>query len=130
MNKNILINEKTNFFTHFLSLYYNINNLTDSINWCNNNLNLPLATINRILDITWEIIIKEEDFNNDELIDKLVLLYINIYKEKYNKVIEYHIIDTVLRNTKKKLLNKKLIYYSNKSYQKKIKKYIYNNINE
>jgi hypothetical protein len=61
--------------------------------------------------------------------DKIVSLYIYIYKIKYNKDIDYHIMDKVLREDGKKLLNTELIYYSDKSYQKEIKKSIYNNIN-
>jgi hypothetical protein len=112
-----------------LSVYYNINNLDDCINWCKNNIDLQIKTINRILDIVWEIIIKPEFFENDDTMDKIVLLYIYIYKMKYNKDIDYHIIDKVLRDDIKKLLNTKFIYNSDKSYQKEIKKSIYNNIN-
>ena len=116
------------YFSNFLSVYYNINNLDDCINWCKNNIKLQIKTINRILNIVWEEIIKNDFFDNDETIDKLVLLYIYIYKEKYKKDIDYHIMDKVLRKDGKKLLNTKLIYNSNKSYQKEIKKSIYNNI--
>ena len=116
------------YFSNFLSVYYNINNLDDCINWCKNNIKLQIKTINRILNIVWEEIIKIDFFDNDETIDKLVLLYIYIYKEKYKKDIDYHIMDKVLREDGKKLLNTKLIYNSNKSYQKEIKKSIYNNI--
>ena len=116
------------YFSNFLSIYYNINNLDDCINWCKNNIKLQIKTINRILNIVWEEIIKNDFFDNDETIDKLVLLYIYIYKEKYKKDIDYHIMDKVLRKDGKKLLNTKLIYNSNKSYQKEIKKSIYNNI--
>ena len=87
------------FFIEFL-LYYNIINLEDCINWCKNNIDQHIITINRILDVTWEVIIKPEDFAN--------------YK--------------ILRVKGKKLLSKNLLHYSNRSYQKKIKKYIYNNI--
>lgn len=117
------------YFIDFLSLYYNIKNIDDCINWCKVNINLEIKTINRVLDIVWEVILNSETFENIETMDKLVLLYINIYKIKYNKDIDYHIIDNVLRNDGKKLLNTKLIYYSDKSYQKEIKKSIYNNIN-
>lgn len=116
------------YFTNFLSVYYNIKNLDDCINWCKNNINLEKKTINRILDIVWEVIIKIDFFDNEETVDKLVLLYIYIYKEKYKKDIDYHIMDKVLRKDGKKLLNTKLIYNSNKSYQKEIKKSLYNNI--
>ena len=116
------------YFSNFLSVYYNINNLDDCINWCKNNIKLQIKTINRILNIVWEEIIKIDFFDNDETIDKIVLLYIYIYKEKYKKDIDYHIMDKVLRKDGKKLLNTKLIYNSNKSYQKEIKKSIYNNI--
>jgi hypothetical protein len=116
------------YFSNFLSVYYNINNLDDCINWCKNNIKLQIKTINRILNIVWEEIIKIDFFDNDETIDKIVLLYIYIYKEKYKKDIDYHIMDKVLREDGKKLLNTKLIYNSNKSYQKEIKKSIYNNI--
>ena len=116
------------YFSNFLSVYYNINNLDDCINWCKNNIKLQIKTINRILNIVWEEIIKNDFFDNDETIDKLVLLYIYIYKEKYKKDIDYHIMDKVLRKDGKKLLNTKLIYNSNKSYQKEIKKSLYNNI--
>lgn len=119
---------KPTYYSNFLSIYYNINNLDDCINWCKNNINLQIKTINRILDIVWEEIIKSDFFSNDETFDKLVLLYIYIYKEKYKKDIDYHIMDKVLREDGKKLLNTKLIYNSNKSYQKEIKKSIYNNI--
>ena len=119
---------KPTYYSNFLSIYYNINNLDDCINWCKNNINLQIKTINRILDIVWEEIIKSDFFSNDETVDKLVLLYIYIYKEKYKKDIDYHIMDKVLREDGKKLLNTKLIYNSNKSYQKEIKKSIYNNI--
>ena len=119
---------KPTYYSNFLSIYYNINNLDDCINWCKNNINLQIKTINRILDIVWEEIIKSDFFSNDETFDKLVLLYIYIYKEKYKKDIDYHIMDKVLRKDGKKLLNTKLIYNSNKSYQKEIKKSIYNNI--
>jgi len=117
------------YFIKFLSVYYNIRNLEDCINWCKNNINLQTTTINRILDIVWEVIIKPEHFETDELMDKIVSLYIYIYKIKYNKDIDYHIMDKVLREDGKKLLNTELIYYSDKSYQKEIKKSIYNNIN-
>lgn len=117
-----------NFYIYFLSVYYNINNLEDCINWCNNNINQQIVTINRILDITWKIIIKPDDFDNYETTDKLIKLYILIYKNKYKKDIEYHIMDKILRVKGKKLLSKNLLHYSNRSYQKKIKKYIYNNI--
>lgn len=120
--------EVTNFFIFFLSVYYNINNLEDCINWCNNNINQQIVTINRILDITWEVIIKPSDLANYETMDKLIKLYILIYKNKYKKDIEYHIMDKILRVKGKKLLSKNLLHYSNRSYQKKIKKYIYNNI--
>jgi hypothetical protein len=116
------------YFTKFLSVYYNIRNLEDCINWCKNNINLQTTTINRILDIVWEVIIKPEHFETDEMMDKIVTLYIYIYKMKYNKDIDYHIMDKILREDGKKILNTKLIYYSNKSYQKEIKKSIYNNI--
>lgn len=122
-------NEKeSTYFSKFLSIYYNIKNLDDCINWCKNNINLEKKTINRILDIVWEEIIKIDFFDNEETVDKLVLLYIYIYKEKYKKDIDYHIMDKVLRKDGKKLLNTKLIYNSNKSYQKEIKKSLYNNI--
>jgi hypothetical protein len=117
-----------NFFIEFLSLYYNIINLEDCINWCKNNIDQHIITINRILDVTWEVIIKPEDFANYETIDKLIKLYILIYKNKYKKDIEYHIMDKILRHNGKKFLNTNLLYYSNRSYQKKIKKSIYNNI--
>jgi hypothetical protein len=120
--------EEPTYFVKFLSVYYNIRNLDDCINWCQNNINLQTKTINRILNIVWEVIIKPEFFENDEIMDKIVSLYIYIYKMKYNKDIDYHIMDKVLREDGKKLLNTKLIYYSNKSYQKEIKKSIYNNI--
>jgi len=120
-------NEST-YFLNFLSVYYNIKNLYVCINCCKNNINLEKKTINRILDIVWEEIIKIDFFDNEETVDKLVLLYIYIYKEKYKKDIDYHIMDKVLRKDGKKLLNTKLIYNSNKSYQKEIKKSIYNNI--
>jgi hypothetical protein len=116
------------FFIKFLSLYYNIINLEDCINWCTNNIDLHIITINRILDVTWEVIIKPEDFTNYETMDKLIKLYILIYKNKYKKDIEYHIMDKILRHNGKKILNTNLLYYSNRSYQKKIKKSIYNNI--
>jgi hypothetical protein len=116
------------FFIKFLSLNYNIINLEDCINWCKNNIDLHIITINRILDVTWEAIIKPEDFTNYETMDKLIKLYILIYKNKYKKDIEYHIMDKILRHNGKKLLNTNLLYYSNRSYQKKIKKSIYNNI--
>ena len=115
------------FFIEFL-LYYNIINLEDCINWCKNNIDQHIITINRILDVTWEVIIKPEDFANYETTDKLTKLYILIYKNKYKKDIEYHIMDKILRVKGKKLLSKNLLHYSNRSYQKKIKKYIYNNI--
>ena len=63
-----------NFFIEFLSLYYNIINLEDCINWCKNNIDQHIITINRILDVTWEVIIKPEDFANYETIDKLIKL--------------------------------------------------------
>jgi len=116
------------YFLNFLSIYYNINNLDDCIDWCKNNINLETKTINRVLNIVWEEIIKIDFFDNDETVDKIVLLYIFIYKEKYKKDIDYHIMDKILRKDGKKLLNTKLIYNSNKSYQKEIKKSIYNNI--
>jgi hypothetical protein len=125
-NKNTKIQEPA-YFVKFLSVYYNIRNLDDCINWCKNNIDLQTITINRILDIVWEVIIKPDFFENDEIMDKIVSLYIYIYKIKYNKVIDYHIMDKVLRDDGKKILNTKLIY-SNKSYQKEIKKSIYNNI--
>ena len=77
-----------------------------------------------------EKIIDIDFFDNAESVDKLVLLYIFIYKEKYKKDIDYHIMDKVLRKDGKKLLNNKLIYNSNKSYQKEIKKSLYNNIDQ
>lgn len=120
--------EEPTYFIKFLLVYYNITNLDDCINWCKNNINLQKKTINRILDIVWEEIIKNDFFDNEETVDKLVLLYIYIYKKKYNKDIDYHIMDKVLRENGKKILNTKLIYNSNKSYQKEIKKSIYNNI--
>jgi hypothetical protein len=126
-NNNNNIQEPT-YFERFLSVYYNIRNLDDCINWCKNNINLQMKTINRILDIVWEIIISPDVFENDESMDKIISLYIYIYKTKYNKDIDYHIMDKILRDDGKKLLNTKLIYYSNKSYQKEIKKSIYNNI--
>jgi len=122
------MSKESTYFLNFLSVYYNIKNLDDCINWCKNNINLEKKTINRILDIVWEEIIKIDFFDNEETVDKLVLLYIYIYKEKYKKDIDYHIMDKVLREDGKKLLNTKLIYNSNKSYQKEIKKSIYNNI--
>jgi hypothetical protein len=125
-NKNNKIQEPT-YFVKFLSVYYNIRNLDDCINWCKNNIDLHIITINRILDIVWEVIIKPDFFENDEIMDKIVSLYIYIYKIKYNKDINYQIMDKILRDDGKKLLNTKLIY-SNKSYQKEIKKSIYNNI--
>jgi hypothetical protein len=131
--KNLFNNNKNNkiqepaYFVKFLSVYYNIRNLDDCINWCKNNIDLQTITINRILDIVWEVIIKPDFFENDEIMDKIVSLYIYIYKIKYNKDIDYHIMDKVLRDDGKKILNTKLIY-SNKSYQKEIKKSIYNNI--
>ena len=96
-NTNTKIQEST-YFDTFLSTYYNIRNLDDCINWCKNNINLQTRTINRILDIVWEVIIKPSFFENDETMDKIVLLYIYIYKMKYNKDIDYHIIDKVLRD--------------------------------
>jgi hypothetical protein len=126
-NNNNNIQEPT-YFIKFLSVYYNIRNLDDCINWCKNNINLQMKTINRILDIAWEVIITPDVFDNDDSMDKIISLYIYIYKIKYNKDIDYHIMDKVLRDDGKKLLNTKLIYYSNKSYQKEIKKSIYNNI--
>jgi hypothetical protein len=120
--------KESKYFVNFLSIYYNITNLDDCINWCKNNINLEIKTINRILDIVWQEIITNDFFDNTESVDKLVLLYIYIYKEKYKKDIDYHIMDKVLRKDGKKLLNAKLIYNSNKSYQKEIKKSIYNNI--
>jgi hypothetical protein len=132
MSKQILqlkSNEKdSTYFVNFLSVYYNITNFDDCINWCKNNIILDIKTINRILDIVWQEIITNDFFDNAESVDKLVLLYIYIYKEKYKKDIDYHIMDKVLRKDGKKLLNTKLIYNSNKSYQKEIKKSIYNNI--
>jgi hypothetical protein len=122
------MSKESTYFLNFLSVYYNIKNLDDCINWCKNNINLEKKTINRILDIVWEEIIKIDFFDNEETVDKLVLLYIYIYKEKYKKDIDYHIMDKVLRKDGKKLLNTKLIYNSNKSYQKEIKKSLYNNI--
>ena len=124
-NNNI---KESTYFVNFLSVYYNIINLDDCINWCKNNIKLEKKTINRILDIVWQEIIKIDFFDNAESVDKLVLLYIYIYKEKYKKDIDYHIMDKVLRKDGKKLLNTKLIYNSNKSYQKEIKKSLYNNI--
>ena len=126
--KNETKTKTENFFIEFLSLYYNIINLEDCINWCKNNIDQHIITINRILDVTWEVIIKPEDFANYETIDKLIKLYILIYKNKYKKDIEYHIMDKILRHNGKKILNTNLLYYSNRSYQKKIKKSIYNNI--
>jgi hypothetical protein len=131
MSKQILVksNEKdSTYFVDFLSVYYNIKNFDDCINWCKNNIILDIKTINRILDIVWQEIIKNDFFDNAESVDKLVLLYIFIYKEKYKKDIDYHIMDKVLRKDGKKLLNTKLIYNSNKSYQNEIKKSLYNNI--
>jgi hypothetical protein len=125
--KNNNIQEPT-YFVKFLSVYYNIRNLDDCINWCKNNIDLQFITINRILDIVWEVIIKPDFFENDEIMDKMVSLYIYIYKIKDNKDIDYPIMDKVLREDGKKLLNTKLLYYSDKSYQKEIKKSIYNNI--
>jgi hypothetical protein len=119
--------QEPTYFVKFLSVYYNIRNLDDCINWCKDNINLETITINRILDIVWEVIIKPDFFENDEIMDKIVSLYIYIYKIKYNKDINYQIMDKVLREDGKKILNTKLIY-SNKSYQKEIKKSIYNNI--
>lgn len=116
------------YFVKFLSVYYNIRNLDDCINWCKNNINLQKKTINRILDIVWEVIITPDIFENDDSMDKIISLYIYIYKIKYNKDIDYHIIDKVLRDDIKILLNTKFIYNSDKSYQKEIKKSIYNNI--
>jgi hypothetical protein len=131
MSQQILVKSNENestYFYNFLSVYYNIKNLDDCIDWCKNNINLEKKTINRILDIVWEEIIKIDFFDNEETVDKLVLLYIYIYKEKYKKDIDYHIMDKVLRKDGKKLLNTKLIYNSNKSYQNEIKKSLYNNI--
>ena len=116
------------YFVKFLSVYYNIRNLDECINWCKNNINLQKKTINRILDIVWEVIITPDIFENDDSMDKIISLYIYIYKIKYNKDIDYHIIDKVLRDDIKILLNTKFIYNSDKSYQKEIKKSIYNNI--
>lgn len=126
--KNLTETKTKKFFIGFLSLYYNITNLEDCINWCKNNIDLQIITINRILDVTWEVILKPEDFSNYETMDKLIKLYILIYKNKYKKDIEYHIMDKILRHNQKKFLNTNLLYYSNRSYQKKIKKSIYNNI--
>ena len=120
--------KESSYYVNFLSVYYNIKNFDDCINWCKNNIILEKKTINRILDIVWQEIIDIDFFDNAESVDKLVLLYIFIYKEKYKKDIDYHIMDKVLRKDGKKLLNTKLIYNSNKSYQKEIKKSIYNNI--
>jgi len=127
---NIIESNKTEptYLIKFLLVYYNITNFDDCINWCKNNIDLQKKTINRILDIVWEVIIKNDFFDNEETVDKLVLLYIYIYKKKYNKDIDYHIMDKVLRENGKNILNTKLIYNSNKSYQKEIKKSIYNNI--
>ena len=127
INKEHTDEKEPDYFIKFLSVYYNIRNIEDSINWCRKNINLQIITINRILDIVWEVIIKIDHFESDEIMDKIVLLYIYIYKMKYNKDIDYHIMDKVLRDAKK-LLNTKLLYYSDKSYQKEIKKTIYNNI--
>lgn len=120
--------KESSYYVNFLSVYYNIKNFDDCINWCKNNIILEKKTINRILDIVWQEIIDIDFFDNAESVDKLVLLYIFIYKEKYKKDIDYHIMDKVLRKDGKKLLNTKLIYNSNKSYQKEIKKSLYNNI--
>jgi len=125
INNNI---EKPNFLIQFLSVYYNIRDIDDCIDWCKNNITLETITINRILDIVWEVIIKPEYFENDEIMDKIVSLYIYIYKIKDKIDIDYHIMDKVLRNDGKKLLNTKLIYYSKKSYQKEIKKILKNHI--
>jgi hypothetical protein len=125
INNNI---EKPNFLIQFLSVYYNIRDIDDCIDWCKKNITLETITINRILDIVWEVIIKPEYFENDEIMDKIVSLYIYIYKIKDKIDIDYHIMDKVLRNDGKKLLNTKLIYYSKKSYQKEIKKILKNHI--
>jgi hypothetical protein len=113
--------EKPSYFFKFLWIYYNIKNIEDCINWCYKNINLETTTINRVLDVTWEVILKNQDFETEETMDKIVLLYIYIYKTKYNKDIDYHIMDKILRNIGKKLLNTKLLYNSGKSYQKEIK---------
>lgn len=126
INTEIVDGEEPHYLIKFLYLYYNIENIEDSIAWCYKNINLNIITINRILDAVWEVIIKKEHFETDELIDKIVLLYIYIYKEKYNKDIDYHIMDKILRDNGKKILNKTIKNYSNKSIQKKIKKSIYN----
>jgi len=91
MSQQILVKSNENestYFYNFLSVYYNIKNLDDCIDWCKNNINLEIKTINRILNIVWEEIIKINFFDNDETIDKLVLLYIYIYKEELLSILE------------------------------------------
>jgi hypothetical protein len=122
--------DEPNYFIKFLLLYYNIQNLEDCINWCNNNLNVPKDTINRILNMTWEVLINSDNLQNEELMDKFVTLYVNIYKKIYKIEIDYSIMDKILREIGMKLLGSKLLFNTNNSYQKEIKKSIYNNINK
>ena len=122
-NKNVDITSLDLFNLHvLLKATYDILTVDDAIKWSLKNYHdLDQRTIDRVLDMVWESIIKIENINDDIFMDKLVTFYQTYFNNN-----DYKLIDSTLRSIANKYLGIKFTYHSNKSFQQKIRKLINN----
>jgi len=100
---------------------YNIKTLDDAIEWTYKNYNsVEEYTIDRVLDMVWESIIRKKDIEDDIIMDKLVNFY-----QKYLNIADYKLIYNSLKTIGNKYLDRKYTFHSNNSFQQKIKKLIF-----
>lgn len=114
----------TNYFdlNIYLIYTYNIKSIQDALEWSKININLiEIATLDRVWNIVWEIHIKKDSLDS-MLLDNLTNFYINYFKTKYYKDIEYEKIYKVIKNIIKEYAESNLTLNSKKGYQYLIKK--------
>jgi len=110
------INDKDtlNFFTPqvFLAGVYNIFDIKGLIQWLNNTHNIEENTLTRVMDMVWEGLVTQDNF--DEMVDVYKILFKDIDEKKLYNALERTV----------KHIGKGLSFHSNKSYHKIIKKSI------
>jgi len=73
----------SNTTNNFLIQVYNINNIMDVINFLNENIDkLPDYTQKRLLEYILDVYIKHDDFPLDLFVQKLIIVFNNIYNIK------------------------------------------------
>lgn len=113
----------------FLYSVYDIKDIDGALKWSYENLEIEeIDSIDRILDCTWECIIKKKDLKNIKVLDNLVQFYQKYFNIKYNINPTYRTIEKTILLIGDQYIDTNLTYNSKKSFQKKIKKYINSNI--